>query len=176
MSAQTIATMMITLNFISMTCETFNMFWLYIGIVLSGGILFWTARHLVSRQCSVALRPPDFISQFEDEFDVRIRLLPSQKIKAFVHQNNIYITMGLVERLELPELRAVIAHEVYHVRNSPNKVLSSFLAVTSLTFKRHNDDPAADKFAAELIGKEHLIQAFKTLQIVDGETRSRKLT
>jgi hypothetical protein len=167
--------MVIALNFISMRCETFKLIWLYIGLIFGGVFMFWSAKHFIHLRCQDTVATPKFISDFENKFNVKIKILSSQKIKAFVYKKNIYISMGLLERLDSTELEAVLAHEVYHVRYSPNKFLSSILALTSLTFKRHNDDPRADLFAARVTGHQHLINAFQKLQIIDREKRIRKL-
>jgi Zn-dependent protease with chaperone function len=143
--------------------------------VITGVFLFWTAKHLISNQCQDTVLPPRIISGLEKKFDVNIKVLSSQKIKAFVYQKNIYVTMGLLERLDEEELKAVIAHEIYHLRHSPNKLLSSILALTSLTFKRHNDDYRADKYAAQSIGVHPLINAFHKLEIINSKERIRKL-
>ena len=171
LSAQMGTTSVIALNFVAMKCDTFQLIWLYLGIVFGGVFLIWTAKHFVSLQCQDSIYTPRLISAFEDRFNVNIKVLPTQKIKAFVFQNKIYITMGLLERLDKDELNAVLAHEVYHLRNSPNKLLSSILAITSLTFKRHNDDPRADEFATRVIGTKPLISAFRKLQIIDSQKR-----
>ena len=175
LTAQMITTVVIGLNFVSMKCDTFQLIWIYLGLVFGGGLLIWTAKRHISLQCQDTINTPNFISKFEKKFNVNVRVLPLQRIKAFVYQDTIYITMGLLERLNQNELEAVLAHEVYHVRNSPNKLLSSILALTSLTFKRHNDDFKADKFASKSMGANSLISAFRKLEIVDREDRINKL-
>jgi Zn-dependent protease with chaperone function len=158
-----------------MDCETFQLIWLYLGIVFVGGVIIGSAKRQVTLQCQDTIHTPKFISRFENEFKVKIQILSSQKIKAFVYQNKIYITMGLLERLNPDELKAVLAHEVYHIRHSPNKLFSSLLALTSLTFRRHNDDPKADDFAVDVAGLDNLIGAFRKLEIIDGEQRTKRL-
>jgi heat shock protein HtpX len=175
LTAQMATTFVIALNFIAMKCDTFQLIWLYFGIVFGGVFLIWTAKRFVHQQCQDIIEKPRHLSQFEERFNVEIKVLDSQKIKAFVFQNRIYVTMGLLERLDNDELNAVLAHEVYHVRNSPNKLLSSILALTSLTFKRHNDDTQADEFAARKMGRKSLISAFRKLEIIDSEKRIKKL-
>lgn len=175
MTAQVFTTGTIILNFVSMKCETFNLIWLYIGFVFFGGFLIWSGKRYVSTQCKQSLHTPRFISDFQKKYNVKVKVLPSEKIKAFVYRKTIYVTVGVLQRLNTAEIEAVLAHEVYHVRNSPNKLFSSILALTSLTFKRHNDDPMADKYAASVMGKEPLINAFKKLEIIDGEERIRRL-
>jgi len=67
--------------------------------------------------------------------------------------------------LNVNEVRAVVAHEVYHYKNSPNKILSSLLAFLSLTFIRFNDERLADLYAAEVVGSGTLASALRKLDI-----------
>ncbi len=174
-TTQMVTTAVIALNFISMRCEVFQLTWFYIGIVTFGGFLLWTTKHYVSSQCENTIPPPKYISKFETEFNTRIKILTTQRIKAFVYKNEVYLSVGLLERLNGDELRAVIAHEKYHIKHSPNKLFSSVLALTSLTFRRHNDDFKADKYAAEIVGATHLISALRNLEIINGDARIKKL-
>ena len=96
-------------------------------------------------------------------------------IRAFVFMKRIYLSIGLLERLEKDEIKAVVAHEVYHLRYSPNKILSFLLALASLSFYRYSDEFAADQYAVGIVGKEKLISALKKLDIKDSSKRIRFL-
>jgi heat shock protein HtpX len=174
-TSQLAITGLIALNFYAMNCEVFQLTWLYVGIVTAGGFLIWNTKHYVNSQCDFALPPPRNLQNFEHEFGVNIKILPTQKIKAFVYKKEIYLSVGLIERLDPNELRAVIAHEKYHIKNSPKKIFSSLLALTSLTFKSHNDESMADSYAAEIAGLTNLVSAFEKLEIVDRKKRIKKL-
>ena len=82
----------------------------------------------------------------------------------------------MIERLEKDEIRAVIAHEVYHLRYSPNKIISSLLALASFSFYHYSDEFSADKYAANMTSKESLINALKKLDIKDSEKRIKNLS
>jgi heat shock protein HtpX len=175
-STQMATTAVIALNFISMRCDVLQLTWLYIGIVTFGGLILWNTKHYISRQCRDTIPSPKHFSRFEDEFNATINILPTQRIKAFVYKGEIYLSMGLLERLNDDELRAVIAHEKYHINYSPNKLFSSLLALTSLTFKHHNDDLIADRYAAERVGTSNLINALNKLEIINAEDRIKNLS
>ena len=82
----------------------------------------------------------------------------------------------MIERLEKDEIKAVIAHEIYHLKYSPNKIISSLLTIASLTFYRYSDEFSADKYAAEITSKESLISALKKLDIKDSMKRINNLS
>jgi heat shock protein HtpX len=113
--------------------------------------------------------------KLEHLFNVPINIIDTQKIKAFTYQKSIYLSVGLLERLEQDEVKAVIAHEIYHLNNGRNKFLSSFLALTSLTFLRYDDEHHADRYAADIAGIHNLANALKKLEIKDYEKRIEKL-
>ena len=73
------------------------------------------------------------------------------------------------------EVKAVVAHELYHLNHSPNKFLSSLLALASLTFRRFNDEHKADLYAVKTSGIKNLICALKKLQIKDAGKRIKKI-
>jgi heat shock protein HtpX len=175
MAGQGFITTVIALNFVSMKCDTFNVIWLYLGVITIGGVLLWIANNYVLKLCQNVNKDSKMLSQFESQYKVKINIVSTDNVKAFVFRGKIFITNGLLNLLKSNELKAVLAHEVYHVRNSPNKLLSSILAITSLTFKTHNDDFSADTFAAKIAGRENLIKAFRKLRIINCEKRINRL-
>ena len=122
------------------------------------------------------IRSPPYLSEIRQKFKVDISVLDTQKIKAFTYKNRIYLSGGLLERLEKDEIMAVVAHEVYHLNLSPNKFLSSLLALTSQTFCRFNDEHYADQYAVKTAGIHNLINALKILEIRDYKKRAMKLS
>ena len=173
---QTFATMFISFNLFSMQCYMFKWVWIYLGIIIIGTLLISITKYYFDLQLSnMIIQPSSYIFKLEQEFKAPIDLIDTQKIKAFHYKKRIYLSVGLLERLEKDEIRAVVAHEVYHLNHSPNKLVSSFLALTSLTFHRYNDEHYADRYAAKTAGIRNLITALKKLEIRDYEERARKL-
>ena len=113
------------------------------------------------------IRSPPYLSEIRQKFKVDISVLDTQKIKAFIYKKKIYLSIGLLERLEKDEIKAVVAHELYHLNHSPNKFLASILALASLTFRRFNDEHKADIYAVKTLDIKNLISALKKLQIKD---------
>lgn len=176
LASQSIMTIIISLSLFSMNCYMFTWIWIYLGIILIGTLLIGLVKlYLDLKLDRNIIKMPFYLSEIGQQWKVDINLLNTQKIKAFTYKNKIYLSVGLLERLEKDEIKAVVAHEVYHLNHSPNKFLSSLLALTSLTFRRLNNEHHADRYAAKTIGVFNLINALKKLQIKDAEKRIRKL-
>lgn len=174
--AQLVVTAMISTSLASMDCYMATWVWIYLGAVLGGvaiiGLLrFWNGSHLES----AALGRFDALADLEDEFDVDIIVLDSQRAKALAYRDSVYLSVGLLERLDDDQLRAVIAHEVFHLDTQSPRMLSSFLALTSLTFLRYSDEREADAYAAHVVGEEAIVGALETLGIQDRKERTGDL-
>lgn len=177
LASQSSMTVIISLNLFSMNCDMFTWVWIYLGIILIGTLLMGLVKHYLELQLDGnIIRSPPYLSEIRQKFKVDISVLDTQKIKAFTYKNRIYLSVGLLERLENDEIMAVVAHEVYHLNHSPNKFLSSLLALTSLTFRRFNDEHYADQYAVKTAGIHNLINALKKLEIRDYEKRAMKLS
>jgi heat shock protein HtpX len=116
------------------------------------------------------------MEDLEWEFGVSIVVLDTQRSRAIANRGRVYLSVGLIERLETDELRAVVAHEVYHLRTSPPRLLSFLLGLTSLTFLRYRDEGAADAYAASVAGPGAIIGALRHLDIKDAEERASALS
>ena len=176
LTSQSIITAIISLSLLSMDCYMFTWLWIYLGIIVIGTLLIGLVKlYLDLKLDRNIIKSSPYLSEIRQQFNVDIRILNTQKIKAFTYKNKIYLSVGLLERLEKDEIKSVVAHEVYHLNHSPNKFLSSLLALTSLTFRRLNNEHHADRYAAKTIGAFNLINALKKLQIKDADRRIRKL-
>lgn len=176
LASQFITTVIISFNLLSMNCYMFDWVWIYLGIILIGTILIGVVKIYLDLKLDINIfRLPPYLSDIEQYWNVDIKILDLQKIKAFAYKNRVYLSIGLLERLEKDEIKSVVAHEVYHLKHSPNKFLSSFLALTSLTFRRFKDEYRADEYAAKTTGVSNLINAFKKLHIKDTEKRINQL-
>lgn len=177
LASQLTMTIVISINLLSMNCDMFYWYWIYLGIILIGTILIGIVKiYLELKLNENIIRLPYFLSELEKYWKIEIKILDTQRIKAFTYKNKIYLSIGLIERLEKDEIKSVVAHEVYHIHHSSNKFLSSILALTSMTFFRFNDQHLADRFAVKTSGFKNLVNAFKKLQIKDAEQRIKKLS
>jgi Zn-dependent protease with chaperone function len=147
-------------GFRQMSCPMSSYIWLYFGLISGAMVLMGVVQIAFDKRVQ----------------DLRIvYLLDTQKIKAFTHKRQIYLSVGLVELLEPEEIRAVCAHELYHVMHTPNRYLANTLAVASLWMKSYRDDAKADRFAAEVAGRENLISAFNKLRILNRKKRISRI-
>lgn len=170
--SQTLITSIIAISLVSMTCNMFNWLWIYLGIILIGSLLIFIIKILLDKDINESIIDSlSYIYEFEREFNVPIKIIDSQRVKAFHYRRKIYLSIGLIERLDRDELKAVIAHEIYHLKYSPNKIISSILAISSLTFKRFNDEKSADRYAVDISGVDNFINALKKLNIKDSDKR-----
>jgi heat shock protein HtpX len=175
--AQFIMSLIIAINLLFMNCYMHYWVWIYLGIILSSSIIIVLIKYLIDRYTNdKTIGPLSYISEIEEEFNVKINVIDSPIVRAFVFFKKIFISVGLIERLEKDEVKAVIAHEIYHLRYSPNKIISSLLAITSLSFYRYSDEFSADKFAVKLTSKESLINALRKLDIKDSEKRIQQIS
>ena len=80
--------------------------------------------------------------------------------RAFAAGRSIFVSIGLLEILNDDELKAVLAHEAWHIRHNLRMPYLKQLAI--MTFSSHKCpelESLADKFAAEIAGIEALAGA-----------------
>jgi heat shock protein HtpX len=176
LGAQLGLTGVVSVSLASMDCYMSTWIWGYLGFVLLGGVLIAAFRHRNhKRLLRESLGSFPSLADMEGEFGVAIIVLDTQRVRAVAHNGTVYLSVGLLEKLDSDELRAVVAHEVYHLKRSPSRLLSLFLALTSLTFVRYQDEGAADEFAAEVAGADAIASALETLEIQDHGDRAEHL-
>jgi Zn-dependent protease with chaperone function len=174
--AQLLMTVMISSSLATMDCYMSSWVWFYLGTVVSGAVAVGLLRtYSASRLRSSSLGRFTAMAELEEEFGVHVVVLDTQRVRALAYRDSVYLSMGLLETLDDDQLRAVVAHEVYHLETGPPRMLSAFLALTSLTFWRYSDEGEADAYAANRIGEDALVQALETLRIRDRAKRMARL-
>jgi Zn-dependent protease with chaperone function len=163
-------------GFRQMACPMTGLVWLYLGII-SGAIVLMgvVQKSLDSYVQNLEIKDANLMSVLSKELGCDVYLLDTQKKKAFTHRRRIFLSVGLIELLEPDEIRSVAAHELYHVRHTPNRMVANTLAVASMWLKSYRDDAQADRFAAELYGKEELKSALEKLGVKNREKRMKRL-
>lgn len=74
---------------------------------------------------------------------------------AFASGKVIFISMGMLELMDEPELKAVLAHEVWHIRHNNKTPVLRQLSFMTFTKNRSEDELEllADIFAGEVVSK-----------------------
>ncbi|MGZ4864114.1 MAG: M48 family metalloprotease [Halobacteriota archaeon] len=166
----------IVVGIVSMSCPMFQWIWAYLGIVSFGLLMLSLVRYCLTRNDQTNHAGlASYVATLEAQFDIPIRVIDTQRIRAFAYQGATYLTIGLLERLDKDEVAAVVAHEAYHVKHSPSKLVSSLAALSSLTFFQYNDEHSADQYAADIAGKDTLARALRKLEIAGAEQRIKNL-
>ena len=173
---QALGSVFLILNFLVMKCNMFLLLWVYFGFFVLSLIFLVLIKYSVEKELrNNAIKSSGFLKGMESEFESEIFLIDTQKKRAFSHKNKIFISVGLLEILNNNEIKAVIAHETYHVKFSPNRLIATTLALSSMSFIRHNDEKNADKFSAENAGKKNLESALRKLKPRKWEKRIQEI-
>ncbi|MCX9015177.1 MAG: M48 family metalloprotease [Candidatus Methanoperedens sp.] len=124
-SAQVVALLAILATFYIMQCSEMLTVYLYssyvvISTILIFGVLRFYDRILVRR---LDAKPVDGIMDWVQEFvdaltSASVYYYDSAVPKAFAAGRSIFVSVGLLEALDDDELKAVLAHEAWHIRNN----------------------------------------------------------
>jgi heat shock protein HtpX len=166
-SAQFAAFLAIITTFYLMKCDWMLTIYLYLGYALVSsaiifGVLRFYDRVLIRR---LNAKPIGNVLGWIQEFmnrmaNATVYYYDSAIPKGFAAGKSIFVSMGLLEILTDDELKAVLAHEAWHIRNNSRTPFMKQLAV--MTFSSHKRDELeelADSFAAEIAGSEALSSA-----------------
>ncbi len=180
LAAQASTSFIIILGFLGMNCYMISYVWLYLAIVLGALIIlgllnYGFKRHLVNITCPDDVGP-DLRKELVDMFGCEVRFIDHHVPKAFAHANVIYLSIGLIEALNDRELKAVVAHEAFHINFTPDRTILVSMAILSLWFRSFRDEKAADWFAAEMIDRHSIISAMEKLDIKGREERIAALS
>jgi heat shock protein HtpX len=174
--SQFVSSIAIIEGFRQMSCPMGGQVWGYFGIVLGGVAFLGVVQVAFDRYVkNFEITDARFLRNLSSDLGADIFLLDTQKVKAFTHRRRIYLSVGLVELLEPDEIKAVAAHELYHARHTPNRVLANILAVSSLWFRSFRDETEADRFAAGLVGSAPLSSALQKLGVKGQKKRINRI-
>lgn len=173
-SAQVAVILAIITTFYLMECEGMLTIYLYLGYAaVSGALMFGITRYydrLMIRRLSA--KPAGsiigWVQRFVDSLaSATVYYYDSAAPRAFAAGRSIFVSIGLLEVLDDDELRAVLAHEAWHIRNNSRMPYLRQLAL--MTFSSHKSselENMADRFAAEIAGEEALSSARSKLDKV----------
>lgn len=166
-SAQVTAFLAIISTFYLMKCDGMLTIYLYSGYaVVSTAIIFGVLRFydrlMIKR---LKAKPIGNVIGWIQEFTGRLAnatvyYYDSAVPKAFAAGKSVFVSLGLLELLTDDELRAVLAHEAWHIRNNGRTPYLKQLAIMTFSSPGRGEiEELADRFAQELAGSEALSSA-----------------
>ena len=116
-------------------------------------------------------RPISEIVDWADDFvntlvnDSQIYYFDSAIPKAFASGKAIFVSVGMLEIFDEQELKAVLAHEAWHLRhNNKTPILRQLSLMTFTKYRPEQElELMADRFAEEIVGKVPLESAREKL-------------
>lgn len=174
-TAQISTSAIIIVGFIGMKCPMIDYIWFYLIVIAAGlFILLLLQIGFVKRLGRIQISEDDekdILSVYGLTVEHPLHFLDSQSLQAFTFRGAIFLSIGLLEMLEIDELKAVIAHESYHLTNTPDRRLAASLAIISLWFHSFRDERMADRYAATLVGEAALVSALYKLGVRRAQKR-----
>ncbi len=166
-SAQASVLLAIIATFYLMKCT--EMLSIYLYLVYAGvssalifGALRYYDRFMIRR---LNAKPAGSIIKWTQEFVDRLTsatvyYYDSAVPRAFAAGRSIFVSLGLLELLNDDELKAVLAHEAWHIRNNSRVPYLKQLALMTFSSPKESEiEYLADRFAAEIAGSEALSSA-----------------
>lgn len=173
-SAQFAAFLAIISTFYLMKCEGMLTIYLYSGYaVVSTAVIFGALRfydRLMIRRLKA--KPIGNVIGWMQEFTGRLAnatvyYYDSAVPKAFAAGKSVFVSLGLLELLTNDELKAVLAHEAWHIRNNGRTPFLKQLAIMTFSSPGRGElEELADRFAQEIAGSEALLSARRKLDKV----------
>lgn len=165
--AQSSGILAIALTYYIMECSEMLSLYLYSAYLLVStlmifGVLRYYDRIIIRR---LGAKPAVSILNWTQGF---VDMLTSAKLyyfdsaipRAFASGRSIFISIGLLEMLDDNELKAVLAHEAWHIKHNSGMPFMKQLALMAFS---SSTDPEleckADRFASEIAGNEALLSA-----------------
>jgi len=165
--AQSSGILAIALTYYIMECSEMLSLYLYSAYLLVSTLMIFGALRYYDRIMirRLGAKPADSILDWTQEF---VDMLTSAKLyyfdsaipRAFASGRSIFISIGLLEMLDDDELKAVLAHEAWHIRHNSRMPLMKQLALMAFSSSADPElECMADRFAAEIAGNEALLSA-----------------
>jgi Zn-dependent protease with chaperone function len=165
-SAQILSLAAIVAIFYLMKCDGmltlyFSLAYLIISTVLIFGVLRYYDRVLIRR---LDAKPASSVMEWVEDFvgrfvTARVYYFDSAIPRAFAAGRSIFVSIGLLEMLDDNELKAVLAHEAWHIRENTGAPYFKRLALMTFSSSESELESRADRFAAEIAGSAALSSA-----------------
>ncbi len=159
----------IAATFSTMECSRMLTIEVYLAYVLisTGVMLFLPGSYYKILIRRYNARPISEIVDWADDFvntlanNSQVYYFDSAIPKAFASGKAIFVSVGMLEIFDQQELKAVLAHEAWHLRH--NNKTSILRQLSLMTFTKYRPEQElelmADRFAEEIVGKGPLESA-----------------
>jgi heat shock protein HtpX len=104
------------------------------------------------------------LRKWSNSAKARLYIFGSAVPKAFTVGRDVFISAGMVDLLDIEELKAIIAHEAFHVNQNRYPLLSNFKILTFILYPEKKLEVLADSYAEKIMGKIYLSSAKKKLK------------
>ncbi len=167
-SSQAVVFLSVALTFYLMDCSYMLTLYLYLGYAITStvlifGVLRYYDRIMVRR---LDAKPMGSIMKWAQEFvdnlvqvQAKLYYFDSAIPRAFASGKSIFVSIGLLELLNDEELKAVLAHEAWHIFNNSQTPYPKQLAFMTFSSSESEFENMADRFAAEIAGRGALTSA-----------------
>jgi len=159
----------IAATFSTMECSRMLTIEVYLAYVLisTGVMLFLPGSYYKILIRRYNARPISEIVDWADDFvntlanNSQVYYFDSAIPKAFASGKAIFVSVGMLEIFDQQELKAVLAHEAWHLRhNNKTPILRQLSLMTFTKYRPEQElELMADRFAEEIVGKEPLESA-----------------
>ena len=159
----------IAATFSTMECSrmlTIEVYFAYV-LISTGIMLFLPGSYYKILIRRYNARPISEIVDWADDFvntlasNSQVYYFDSAIPKAFASGKAIFVSVGMLEIFDQQELKAVLAHEAWHLRhNSKTSILRQLSIMTFTKYRPEQElELMADRFAEEIVGKGPLESA-----------------
>jgi len=165
-SAQILSLVAIVAIFYLMKCGEMLTLYVYLAyVIISTALIFGVLRYydriLIKR---LDAKPASSVMEWVEDFvgrfvTARVYYFDSAIPRAFAAGRSIFVSIGLLEMLDDNELKAVLAHEAWHIRENTGAPYFMKHALMTFSSSESELESRADRFAAEIAGSAALSSA-----------------
>lgn len=157
----------VLLVYLTMSCDMLwflKIYFIYVGFATVFLLIMPSIyRVYLSKRFSLErfVEMENVLKEFSGSAKARLYIFGSAVPKAFTVGKNVFISAGMADLLEIEEIKAVTAHEAFHVNQNKYPFLNNFKILTFILLPDTQLEASADSYAERIVGKE-ILQRAKT--------------
>jgi heat shock protein HtpX len=165
--AQSSGIIAVALIYYIMECSEMLSLYLYSTFLAVSTLMIFGALRYYDRIMirTIGAKPARSILGWTQEFvdtltSAKVYYFDSAIPRAFASGKSIFVSIGLLEMLDDDELKAVLAHEAWHIRHNSGMPFMKQLALMAFSSSADPElECMADRFAERIAGSEALLSA-----------------